>query len=83
MVINNLHRNKLDANREIGEATLGDSTAEMAFNEFHQCIEEAKAAIEADTCVNGSGLFLDMHGHGHPNNWAELGKVPTSQMVYT
>ena len=75
LVINHLHRKKLDANRDIGEAALGNAIAEEAFNEFHQCINEAKETIKADDCVDGTGLFLDIHGHGHPNNWAELGKL--------
>ena len=75
VVINNLHRKKLDANREIGEATLGNSMAEEAFNEFHQCIDEAKEAIETDDNVGRTGLFVDIHGHGNSNNWAELGKI--------
>ena len=40
---------------------------------FHRCINESKSAIEADNDVGGTGLFLDIHGHGHPNVWAELG----------
>ena len=38
-----------------------------AWRAFHQHIEEAKAAI------GGPGLFVDVHGHGHPGMRAEFG----------
>ena len=75
MVINNLYRGKMDANRERDEAAFGDDTAEEIYDEYHGCICQAKAAIEADSNVQNRGLFVDIHGHGHPNNWAELGEV--------
>ena len=40
---------------------------------FHRCINESKVAIEADEEAGRTGLFLDIHGHGHENVWAELG----------
>ena len=43
---------------------------------FHgRCINVSKQAIEADQAVSGMGLFIDIHGHGHPNDWAELGNI--------
>ena len=71
VVVNLLARVKLDANREINEATFGEALAVEAWEEFNRCINESKAQIEGSF---GSGLFLDIHGHGHPNVWAELGK---------
>jgi hypothetical protein len=69
--INLLHRRKLDANREINEATFGEPDSVAAWEEFNRCINESKVAIEAEYPVGG--LFFDIHGHGHPNDWAELG----------
>ena len=67
VVINNLHRIKLDANRDKPEATFGEPIPEEAWEESHRLIDQFKSDID------GQGLFLDMHGHGHENNWAELG----------
>ena len=70
VVINLLDRSKLDANRDIDEATFGDPTAEEAWYEFHACIDNAKNAMIA---AGERGLFFDIHGHGHSIDWAELG----------
>ena len=35
LIINQLHRSKLDPNRERGEATLGDYQAGTAFDTYH------------------------------------------------
>ncbi len=40
VVINNLHRLKLDANRDKPEATFGEETPELAWEEFHNYIDE-------------------------------------------
>jgi hypothetical protein len=58
----------MDANREIEEATLGVLEAEYAYNNYTYFIEKAK-----DQIANGSGLFLDIHGQTHSENWIELG----------
>ena len=57
----------MDANRDKPEATFGESIPEQAWEEFHEFINQAEIPI------GGKGLFLDIHGHGHPVNWAELG----------
>ena len=67
MVICHLHRSKLDANREINEATFGVQDAEDAWYEYHGFIRDAKRQI------NGSGILFDIHGHSHPEDWIELG----------
>ncbi len=70
IVINRLHRRKLDANREISEAALGNPEAEQAWREFHQFIDSAK---QSSLRSFGSGLYLDIHGHGHDIQRLELG----------
>ena len=67
VVINHLHRKKLDANREVNEATFGDSDATTAYNEYFDYIDDAKTDV-------GTGLLLDMHGQSHSEGWVELGK---------
>ncbi len=70
VVINRLHRRKLDANRAIGDAADGNVLAEQAWRDFHGFIEGAKASI---TNQFGKGLYLDLHGHGHDIQRLELG----------
>ena len=67
LVINLLKRTKLDANRDRDQAAFGDLTAEKAWDEFHQHIDESKKMFD------GPGIFFDMHGHGRPEQWAMLG----------
>ncbi|NNK64052.1 MAG: hypothetical protein HKO98_12700 [Gemmatimonadetes bacterium] len=63
LVVSYLHRRKLDPNREIGEAAGGDPRAEHAWWEFQNLIEHAQARVVES---HGTGLYLDLHGHGHP-----------------
>ena len=77
VVINELHRIKLDANREINEATLNNPNAIAAFNEYNQRVEEAINSI------NARALFIDIHGQTHPENWVELGYRLSSNELNT
>ena len=70
MIINRLHRSKLDANRAIDRAACGNENTEIAFNEFHSFIDTA----EADVVRNfGTGLYIDLHAHHHDKQSLELG----------
>lgn len=78
MVVNNLHRRKFDANRELPEATFGVLEVEAAFALYDQYINEAKNAIIA----RGSrGLLFDIHGHSHDKKRAELGYKVTKERL--
>ena len=70
IIINRLHRVKLDANREIVEAAQGDAKAEQAWHDFNDFIETAKQKVIDDY---GSGFYIDLHGHGHEIQRLELG----------
>lgn len=70
VIISRLARIKLDPNREIVEAAQGSPFAENAWDEFHGFIETARAWVENEL---GSGLYVDLHGHGHEVNRLELG----------
>jgi len=70
MVINRLHRRKLDANRDLPEAADGDPIAGKAWEEFHGFLEQAHYAVEHDF---GKGFYIDLHGHGHAVQRLELG----------
>jgi len=75
VVISHLARIKLDPNREIVEAAQGNPFAENAWAEFHDFIDDARRTV---TVTFGSGLYLDIHGHGHPIARVELGYLLTS-----
>ncbi len=75
IVISRLRRTKLDPNREIVEAAQGSPFAEQAWHEFHGFIEVARARV---TRGQDRGLYLDLHGHGHPQNRIELGYLLTA-----
>ena len=66
LIINNLHRTKMDANRDLFEATLNESEAVVAHQEYHGFIKEAKKSIHC-------GIIFDIHGQAHPEEWIELG----------
>jgi N-formylglutamate amidohydrolase len=70
VVLSNLHRIKLDPNREIVEAAQGNPEAERAWWEFQVFAEEAGNLVEE---ASGEGLHLDIHGHGHEINRLEIG----------
>lgn len=66
VVICHLHRSKVDCNREVEEATEGNVQAVETWNAFHEVIATARKAA-------GRGLFIDLHGHGHPIDRIEIG----------
>jgi N-formylglutamate amidohydrolase len=70
IIINHLHRIKLDANREIVEAADGNAAAEAAWREWEAFILAAKNDIVQNS---GKGLMIDLHGHGHTIQRLELG----------
>jgi len=75
VIINELHRIKLDANRDIGEAAQGDPLAEQAWHEFHDYIEDARDTVEAQY---GRGHYFDFHTNGHDAQWVEMGLALTA-----
>lgn len=70
VIINRLHRDRLDANRDKPQAACGNAAAELAWDEFHGYIEHAIGQI---TVTQGRGFYTDMHGHGHPARRIEAG----------
>lgn len=78
VVINNLHRSKLDPNREINEATCGDQDAEDHWNAFHNFLDQASNDVETKW---GKGLFIDLHGQSHSIARVELGYNVSSNQL--
>ncbi len=75
LVVSNLHRIKLDPNREIVEAAQGDPEAERAWWEYHTFADQARELVEAEF---GEGFYIDLHGHGHQIQRLELGYLLSS-----
>jgi hypothetical protein len=70
VIINHLHRIKLDANRDLLEGACGDTEAQVAWNEFQDYLTAARNVV---TTAHGKGWYMDMHGHGHEFQRLELG----------
>jgi hypothetical protein len=78
LIICRIHRRKVDCNREIGEAAAGNPIAEQAWREFQGFIDAAQASVERD---HGRGLYIDLHGHGHPQQRLELGYLHSAEQL--
>jgi hypothetical protein len=70
LIFTTLHRKKLDPNREIGEASLGNLQSEMAWHDYHNFIEAARKNIIG---TQNRGILIDVHGHGHAIDRIEWG----------
>jgi hypothetical protein len=70
LIFTTLHRKKLDANREIGEASLGNLQSEMAWHDYHNFVEAARKNIIG---TQNRGILIDVHGHGHAIDRIEWG----------
>ena len=70
LIINRLHRKKLDPNREKRIAVQGDSLAEIAFREFHDFIDNAERDVYDKW---KKGLYVDIHAHRSMKRYIELG----------
>lgn len=66
VILSHLHRSRLDPNREVVEAAQNNDFAIQAWNEFHEYIEDASGMVT-------TGVYIDVHGHGHEKQRLELG----------
>jgi len=78
VIICHLKRIKVDCNREIKEAAQGNAEAERAWKDFHNFIEQARKSVVEG---NGTGLYIDLHGHGHPEARLELGYLLSNSQL--
>jgi len=75
LVINNLHRSRMDPNRPLDRAlgsNQGNAEAELAYNEYHNLILKAKDAMKKYN-TEGIGLLVDFHGMTHSHEKIEIG----------
>jgi len=71
IIICHLERIKLDANREIIEATQGNPFAIQAWKEWHSFIDTAAQQVQKSF---GKGFYIDLHGFSsHPVQRLEIG----------
>jgi hypothetical protein len=70
VVINNLHRIKMEPNRSLAEAFLTNRDAITAWKDYQGFIMAARQLVTKNV---GKGLYLDMHGHAHPIHRIEVG----------
>lgn len=75
VVINKLHRMKLDANREIIEATDSNSVTEPFWHDYMNFADSARNIVLRDY---QKGVFFDIHGHGHTIQRLEIGFLLSS-----
>ena len=75
IIINQLYRATMDANCDIEKATFNVEEAKTAWLSFHEYIDHAKQ------CISGCGLFIDIHGQSHPEEWIELGYCLTATQL--
>jgi hypothetical protein len=78
VIICRLNRRKVDCNREIVEAAAGNPLAEQAWREFQGFIDAAQATVVQQ---HGRGFYIDLHGHGHPQQRLELGYLHTAEQL--
>ncbi len=79
IIINRLHRVKLDPNRTLDIAAQKDSIAAISYKEFHEFIDIAQRVVEKDF---GWGLYIDLHAHMHKESRLELGYLLESEILY-
>jgi len=69
MVVNNVHRGRMDPNTPTIEgAAQNNAKAIAAYTEYHGSINTAKQSFD-----NKSGLLIDFHGQVHKQNSTEIG----------
>ena len=69
-----IHRSKVETNRTLTEVAIQrrGQEAELVYNTFHSWIRAA-LQWELKHCREAGVLLIDLHGHGHPHEYIELG----------
>src|SRR5436190_8114704 len=78
IIICRVNRRKVDCNREIVEAAAGNPHAEQVWRDFQGFIDAAQADVVRR---HGRGIYIDLHGHGHPNARLELGYLHSVEQL--
>lgn len=69
-----VHRSKVETNRTLTEVAIQrrGQEAELVYNTFHTWIRSA-LQWEVKQSREAGVLLIDLHGHGHPHEYIELG----------
>lgn len=79
LVICNLNRKKVDANRDLDNGAQHNFHAERAWCDYHAFIKRARSTVSRNC---GRGVIFDIHGQSHPEKLIELGyALPAEQLV--
>ena len=70
VIICNVHRAKVDCNRDIVEGAQNNTNTQTVWREFHAYLNIARQHVSNNY---GRGLYIDLHGHGHPIQKNEIG----------
>ena len=70
VIICNVHRAKVDCNRDIIEGAQDNTNTQTVWREFHAFIKIARQQVSNNY---GRGLYIDLHGHGHTIQKNEIG----------
>ena len=70
VIINHMKRKKVDVNREVEEAAMGNPVAEAVWDDYHSYIDSAEEQVYNEF---KKGLYLDIHAHDHKAQFVELG----------
>ncbi|MBR9914784.1 MAG: T9SS type A sorting domain-containing protein [Algicola sp.] len=70
IIINNLHRSKMDPNLMVSPGSCANSHAASYWSDFHNFINDASQSVEADW---GKGLYIDLQGKSNVIPRIEIG----------
>lgn len=81
--MSNLHRVKLDVNRDTSECCTDlTEMSYVAYQDYHNFIEQK---FEKDFMEQGNkyyqGLIVDIHGQAHAENWTEIGYLHSTTQL--
>ncbi|KAG9305962.1 hypothetical protein G9A89_016615 [Geosiphon pyriformis] len=85
MVVNHLHRRKVDVNRPFEQGTDSNRTSksspsdsQIAWRDYHEFMKTAVKEVEGRF---GRGLVIDLHGHAHQKNYIEVGYLLSAKIL--
>jgi len=81
LALNHLHRIKFDGNRDLDEATGSHAILNGVWNTWQDNLDSATA--RAARLNGGRGLYIELHGHGHPIARIEVGYLLTDAQLRT
>lgn len=78
LIVCNITRKDVDQNRDIDEGTCGNPEMAKPWYTFHEYVDSALAEAVRKF---GNCLYIDLHGHGHPEQRLEIGYLITDKKL--